>query len=38
MEPEDVFRSDVAGCDGATRAEQMPATGLAIATIVRIGG
>ena len=38
MEPEDVYRSDVAGCDGATWAEQIPATRLAIATIVRIGG
>ena len=29
MEPEDVYRSDVAGCDGATWAEQIPATRLA---------
>ena len=38
MEPEDVYRSDVAGCDGATWAEQIPAARLAFATIVRIGG
>jgi hypothetical protein len=41
MEPEDVYRSDVAACDGATWAKQIPATRLAIVTIVmivRIGG
>ena len=38
IEAEDVYPSDVAGCDGATWAEQTPATRSAIATIVRIGG